>query len=136
MRTILSLFLAVSYLSASAQFCEQDTVLKKIKDPLELKATVKGYPFLRTLRISKDSLKNNFEIILEDSSYKVVGAYLTYLCEGCNLCLPVFGKLIDTNELDFLKEIKENEFLSFDELVVEKGGRRWKIPSFFIAVTE
>jgi len=135
-KNFLLLFFVFSCLGASAQFCEQDTVLKKIKEPLELKATVKGYPFLRTLRISKDSLKKNFEIVLEDSSYKVVGAYLTYLCEGCNLCLPVFGKLVDTNEYDFLKELKENEFLSFDELVVEKNGKRFKIPSFFIADTE
>ena len=139
MATVKNFFLLLfvcSCLGASAQFCEQDTVLKSIKEPLALKATIKGYPFLRTLRISKDSLKKNFEIALEDSSYKVVGAYLTYLCEGCNLCLPVYGKLVDTHEYDFLKELKENEFLSFDELVVEKNGKRFKIPSFFIAVTE
>ena len=136
MKQMLVLLLVCSSVFSNAQFCEQDTIFKKVTEPKEFKATISGYPFLRTLRISKDSLKKDFNIILEDTSYQLVGGYLTYLCEGCNLCLPVFGKKIDTNELDFLKELKENEFLSFDELVVEKEGKRYKIPSFFIAVTE
>ena len=133
---MLLFFVTAISCSCLAQYCEQDTVFKKVTEPKEIKASITGYPFLRTLRISKDSLKNNFTIVLEDSSYKFVGGLMTYLCEGCNLCLPIFGKTIDTAELDFLKEVKENEFLSFDELVVEKEGRRYKIPSFFVAITE
>lgn len=121
---------------AEAQICEQDTVFKSVKEPKDMKAGIAGYPIQRTLRISKDSLRNNFTIILEDSSYRFVGGLMTYLCEGCHLCLPIIGSRIDTNELDFLKELKENEFLSFDELVVEKDKKRYKIPSFFVVVTE
>src|SRR5215217_5211601 len=71
---ILSLLGAFNYSESFCQNSQADyQVLKEVKSlPLiSNKATVKGFPYINELYVSKDSLKNGFIITLQDPTYKI-----------------------------------------------------------------
>ena len=133
---ILTFFL----IAFSQCFSQSDwNILKEAKalPSVNNKVTVKGFPFDKTLYISKDSLNQGFSITLQDPSYKVIFFRLVYDCEDCDIWETIiYGNRVTVNDAPILKRLKKNELLSFVLFKVEKNGKYFTVPEQNIIVTD
>ena len=101
------------------------------------KATVKGFTFIKTLLISKDSLKNGFSVALQDPTYKIAFFRLAYVCENCDIWVKtIYGDLVTVKDAPILKEVKKGEFLSLVLFKIEKEKKYFTLPEVVIIVTD
>jgi hypothetical protein len=101
------------------------------------KATVKGFSFAKNLHISKDSLNNGFDIVLEDPSYKIVFFRLYYEAEDSDIWVKtIYGNKVTVKDAPILNRLKKGEILGCTLFKLEKAGKYYTLPEFNVIVAD
>ncbi|RYE51014.1 MAG: hypothetical protein EOP48_18850 [Sphingobacteriales bacterium] len=138
---LIRLMLTLLTTSVSPQcFCQSDwDIVKEAKAlPIaNIKATVKGFAFDKTVYISKDTLNKGFTIELQDPSFKIVFFRLYYLCEDCDIWVKtIYDNKVTVKDAPILKGLKKGEILGCTLFKVEKAGKFYTLPEVTFSITE
>jgi hypothetical protein len=127
-------------ISSSVSFCQNDWNIIKDANSLPIannRATVKGFPFDKSLYISKDSLKKGFLVSLKDPLYKIHFFRLVYECEDCDIWVKtIYGDSVTPKEANILNGLKKGDILSFVLFKVERNRKFFTIPDVNIIITD
>jgi hypothetical protein len=109
-------------------------------DILDVGIYVDGFQVLKENRIryseiSTDSVRNGFELALQDTSYQIEWFLIVYSNTEVVKEYPISGSNATIHNAEFLKSIKQGDKLSIECINIKKGAVTSISTGFFILVS-
>ena len=122
-------------LCSLVSFSQSDTTCLS-RSPLPeagVKATIKGFRFTNELDVRRSFFRNNFSLVLSDSTYEIVGFEFYYTSEDG---VAYNGMVCDENvfiaRYPVFSFLKEGGLFEFKNITIEKAGIKYHTPGFLV----